>query len=145
VQRSLRKLVKTAIPDLDLMGAIREVGSSTAFERRHLRDQDLGRQLFRRTCITPQERAMPRFFFHVQTVDGVNEQDDVGAEFSNETDAVAEARALARELMTDATVAGHNVRHHIEVADENGNQVIRLDCSATIEAKIADGLRNPKR
>jgi hypothetical protein len=109
------------------------------------RRQGLGRKLFRRMRITLQERAMPRFFFHIQTVDGVNEEDDVGADFPNEADAVAEARVLAKELMTDAAVAGHNVQHHIEVADENGNQVIRLDCSAVIEARVADGPRSQKR
>jgi hypothetical protein len=88
---------------------------------------------------------MPRFFFHIQTVGGANEEDVVGADFPNEADAVAEARALAKELMTEATVAGHNVQHHIEVADENGNQIIRLDCSTAIETKVADGLRSQKR
>jgi hypothetical protein len=107
--------------------------------------QGIGRQLFRRTRIILQECAMPRFFFHIRTVDGFNEEDDVGADFPNQADAVAEAHALAKELMADATVAGHNVQHHIEVADENGNQVIRLDCSAVIEAKVADGLRSQKR
>jgi hypothetical protein len=38
VRRNLRKLVEIAITDLDLMGAIRDVGSSAAFERQHLQD-----------------------------------------------------------------------------------------------------------
>jgi hypothetical protein len=38
VRRNLRKLVEIAITDLDLMGAIRDVGSSAAFERAHLHD-----------------------------------------------------------------------------------------------------------
>ncbi len=36
VRRSLRKLVEIAITDLDLMGSIRDLQSSAAFEREHL-------------------------------------------------------------------------------------------------------------
>ena len=36
VRRPLRKLVEMVISDLDLMGALREVTSSAAFERQHL-------------------------------------------------------------------------------------------------------------
>jgi hypothetical protein len=36
VRRTLRKLVEVAITDLDLMGALRDVGASAAFERTHL-------------------------------------------------------------------------------------------------------------
>jgi hypothetical protein len=38
VRRNLRKLVEIAITDLDLMGALRDVGTSAAFERAHLHD-----------------------------------------------------------------------------------------------------------
>jgi Methyltransferase domain len=38
VRRNLRKLVEIAITDLDLMAALRDVGSSAAFERAHLHD-----------------------------------------------------------------------------------------------------------
>jgi len=38
VRRNLRKLVEIAVTDLDLMGTIRDVGSSAAFERHHLQD-----------------------------------------------------------------------------------------------------------
>lgn len=38
VRRYLRKLVEIALTDLDLMGALRDFGSSAAFERAHLTD-----------------------------------------------------------------------------------------------------------
>lgn len=38
VRRNLRKLVEIAITDLDLMGALRDVGASAAFERAHLHE-----------------------------------------------------------------------------------------------------------
>jgi hypothetical protein len=39
---------------------------------------------------------MPRFYFHIQVVDGVREEDDIGADFPSEVAAIAEAEALAR-------------------------------------------------
>jgi hypothetical protein len=81
---------------------------------------------------------MPRFFFHVQTIDGVTDKDDIGTDFSSEADAVLEAQALAKELMTDATLAGHTVEHHIHVTDADGKPVVCLDCTTAIETKLPD-------
>ena len=80
---------------------------------------------------------MPRFFFHIQTVDGVNEEDDVGADFPTEQAAIVEAQALADQMMLDATKAHHNVKQIIEVSDNRGNMVIRLDCTSAIEATVS--------
>jgi len=38
VRRRIRKLVEIALTDLDLMAAMRDIGSSVAFERAHLRE-----------------------------------------------------------------------------------------------------------
>jgi Methyltransferase domain len=38
VRRRIRKLVEIALSDLDLMAALRDIGSSVAFERAHLQD-----------------------------------------------------------------------------------------------------------
>jgi len=38
VRRRIRKLVEIALTDLDLMAALRDIGSSVAFERAHLQD-----------------------------------------------------------------------------------------------------------
>jgi dihydroxyacetone kinase DhaKLM complex PTS-EIIA-like component DhaM len=76
------------------------------------------------------------FFFNVQTIDGVNEEDTVGADFPTVEEAVAEAETLANEMMLDATKARHNVKQIIEVADERGNVILRLDCSAAIQATV---------
>jgi hypothetical protein len=80
---------------------------------------------------------MPRFYFHIQIVDGLCEEDDIGADFPSEAAAVAEANALAHEMMVDATKADHNVRTYIEVTNESGNLVLRLDCTAAIHATVA--------
>jgi hypothetical protein len=45
------------------------------------------------------------FFFNVQTIDSVNEEDTVGADFPTVEEAVAEAETLANEMMLDATKA----------------------------------------
>jgi hypothetical protein len=42
---------------------------------------------------------MPRFYFHIQVVNGVREEDDIGADFPSETAARAEATALADAMM----------------------------------------------
>jgi hypothetical protein len=92
------------------------------------------------------EDTMPRFFFHIQTIDGASEEDDVGAHFASERDAIEEARALANELMLDATRARHNVKQVIEVADAHGNTIIRIDCTSAMTATATGpGLRDQKR
>lgn len=81
---------------------------------------------------------MPRFYFHIQTIDGLIEEDEVGAVFRSEEDALREASDLANEMMLDAMKAHHNVRHVVEVMDENRKVLKRLDCTAAINAKPAD-------
>ena len=78
---------------------------------------------------------MPRFFFHIRTVDGTSEEDDVGADFPSHGAAIREAEALARDMRLDATRTGDNVKIFIDVADERGRIVQRLDCSGPIEVR----------
>jgi hypothetical protein len=78
---------------------------------------------------------MARFYFHIETLDGHYEQDDVGADFASEDAAIQEATALAYELMRDATQAGHDSKNYVEVADEHGNIVVRLDGTAAVSAQ----------
>jgi hypothetical protein len=78
---------------------------------------------------------MPRFYFHIQTTNGLNEEDEVGAVFRSETDAIREAGALADEMMLDAVKSHHNVRHVIEVMDADRKVLARLDCTAATDAK----------
>jgi hypothetical protein len=79
---------------------------------------------------------MPRFYFHIQTVDGENEEDTVGAEFSTEEEAIAEAQALAHELMLDAAKAAHDVKQLVEVTNESGDMIVHLDCSSAIKVTV---------
>jgi len=106
-------------------------------------------QLFSRrriTCITLTECAMPRFYFHIQTIDGLNEEDEVGIVFRSKADAIREAGVLADEMLLEAAKARHNVKHVIEVMDENREVVTRLDCTNVINARSSvDELEDQKR
>ena len=82
---------------------------------------------------------MARFFFHIRSVNGVSEEDDFGADFASQKDAVQEATALAHEMMLDATKTGHDVKTFVEVADEHGHIIVRLDCTSAIQTGRADG------
>jgi hypothetical protein len=81
---------------------------------------------------------MPRFYFHIQTIDGENEEDTVGAEFPTEEEAIAEAQALANELMLDAAKAGHDVKQLIEVTNASGDMIVHLDCSSAIKVTVSN-------
>jgi hypothetical protein len=67
-----------------------------------------------------------------------------GTVFRSEADAIREAGVLADEMMLDATKARHNVKHVIEVMDENRQVLTRLDCTAAINAKPS-GFEDQKR
>jgi hypothetical protein len=41
--------------------------------------------------------------------------------------------------MVDATKSGHKVKTLIEVADARGHTILRLDCTAAIEAHTVTG------
>jgi len=77
---------------------------------------------------------MARFFFHIQTVDGASEEDDIGADFPSESAAIQEAEALAEQLTIDATKAGNRLKTFIEVANDQGDTILLLDCTAAIQA-----------
>lgn len=76
VRRRLRKLVEIALTDLDLMNAMREVGSSAAFERQNLQDAAdfKGRlQLYKRVLSAiPQEGGGLCLEFGVYKGDSIN-------------------------------------------------------------------------
>jgi hypothetical protein len=74
-----------------------------------------------------------RYYFHIHIENGGSEVDDVGCDFSSEALAITEARRLAEELTLESVKVGSKLRHTIEVADESGRQVIRLDGQAEIK------------
>jgi hypothetical protein len=76
---------------------------------------------------------MPKFYFHVQTVNGGVEEDTIGAEFDNEQQAIMEAKGFARDLMHEAAAHGETVEHVIEVIDEAGHIIVRLQYRATVQ------------
>jgi hypothetical protein len=76
-----------------------------------------------------------RVFFHIRTVDGTSDEDDVGADFPSRGAAIMEAEALAQDMLLDATRTGDNVKIFIDVADERGRVVRRLNCSGPIEVR----------
>jgi hypothetical protein len=76
--------------------------------------------------------TMPMFYFHTKTIDGVIEEDTLGAPFDNKDQAIREAEDYVRGVMEDAVKGSQPVEHIIEVTDEQGNVVIKLDCKTTI-------------
>jgi hypothetical protein len=75
---------------------------------------------------------MPMFFFHTKTIDGVIEEDTVGAPFDSKDEAIREAEDYVRGVMQDAVNGSETVEHFIEVTDEQGNTIVKLDCKTTI-------------
>jgi hypothetical protein len=73
---------------------------------------------------------MPRFYFHIRTINGHSEEDEVGATYATTEDAVNEAQELAKELTLDSAKGGTPARHIVDVADEAGNRIICIDCLA---------------
>jgi hypothetical protein len=68
-----------------------------------------------------------RHYFHIHVADGASEVDEVGADFPNEALAINEARNLARELMAEAVKIGSKLTQLVEVTDQTGRKIIRLD------------------
>jgi hypothetical protein len=81
MRRNLRKIVEIAITDLDLMGALREVGSSAAFERIHLQhaaDFKGRHQLYRYVLSQIPEKVDGLFLeFGVYKGDSINRMADL--------------------------------------------------------------------
>ena len=75
-----------------------------------------------------------RYYFHIHTMNGHSEVDDVGCDFPSEALAIDEARRLAQELTLESVKVGSELRHTVEVADESGRPVIRLD--GHVEIKV---------
>jgi hypothetical protein len=76
---------------------------------------------------------MPRYFFHIMGSNGIIDRDFDGYEFSDVEGAREEAHKLANELIFDALADGTNAREIIEVADEAGRVVLRLECAGMEE------------
>jgi hypothetical protein len=68
-----------------------------------------------------------RHYFHIHVADGASEVDEVGADFPNEALAINEARNLARELMAEAVKIGSKLTQLVEVTDQTGRKISRLD------------------
>ena len=75
---------------------------------------------------------MPMFFFHTKTIDGVIEEDTIGAPFDTKDQAIREAEGYVRGVMQDAVKGSETVEHIIEVTDEQGKTVVKLDCKTAI-------------
>jgi hypothetical protein len=68
-----------------------------------------------------------RYYFHIHVVDGASEVDEVGADFPSEALAINEARNLARELLAESVKIGSKFTQRVEVTDQAGRSIIRLD------------------
>jgi hypothetical protein len=62
---------------------------------------------------------MPRYYFNVE--DGTRLADASGLDCSDDRDAEAKAKIIARQIATDVPPVSR--RRHIAVLDEDGNQV----------------------
>lgn len=78
-----------------------------------------------------------RYYFHIHTMNGRCEVDEVGCDFPSEALAVNEARRLAQELTLESVKVGSERRHTVEVADESGRPIIRLDGHVEIKVTSA--------
>lgn len=79
--------------------------------------------------------VMPMYFFHTKTVDGVIEEDTVGAPFDNKDDAIREAHDYIRGVTQDAVgITDETIDHIIEVTDEHGHTVVKLECKVAVQA-----------
>ena len=73
---------------------------------------------------------MPRYFFHVR--DGHDMPDDIGTELPNAQEARVQAVDLAGRLITEqARTFADGTQWHLEVTDERGMILFRLDFMAT--------------
>ena len=65
---------------------------------------------------------MPRYFFHVREGDVLLPDDDEGQELQSVKEAQQEAIQTARELLSEAALAGRaaSLNYQIEVVDEGG-------------------------
>ncbi len=73
------------------------------------------------------QQRMPRFFYHLYSDTGVS-RDAVGIVFPDEDGAILEAVRAARHLLRAPAEARTSwTGWRLEVADENGRRVFRLD------------------
>jgi hypothetical protein len=93
---------------------------------KRLKDDSDNALSFCAVCRFMQQR-MPRFFYHLYSDEGVS-RDAVGIVFPDEDGAILEAVRAARHLLRSPAEAGTNwTGWRLEVADENGRRVYRLD------------------
>lgn len=75
---------------------------------------------------------MPVFFFHIH--DDLDFIDEEGIDMADEAAACAAALAGARGMMSEEVKKGHlDLRHSIEVEDEEGGAVFSLPFSDAVE------------
>jgi hypothetical protein len=78
---------------------------------------------------------MPRFYFHI--FDGRDHRDDEGTELSDFQDARVEAIRYASEILRDdAHRIAFREDWHMDVTDEVGLILLRLDFSAQVSSAI---------
>jgi hypothetical protein len=79
---------------------------------------------------------MPRFYFHI--FDGRNQRDDDGTELSNFHEARVKAIRYAGEVLKDdAHCIALGEDWHMDVTDEAGLILLRLDFSVQVSSAIA--------
>ena len=81
-------------------------------------------------------RLMPRYFFNV--IDGKNILDEEGTELPDRAAVRAEAIRTSGEMLTDMGDAWDGEHWQMNVADESGRVVFRLQFSATELAEAAE-------
>jgi hypothetical protein len=74
-----------------------------------------------------------RYYFHIHVIDGVSKLDEWGAELASEQAAIEAALRLARELSTAALSQGEDTKYSVELMDEVGRSIVRLDGHADIK------------
>ena len=72
---------------------------------------------------------MPRYFFHV--LDGKDMPDEDGVELPDRAAVRAEAIRASGQMLADMGGAWHGEEWQMNVADESGRVVLRLQFSAT--------------
>lgn len=75
---------------------------------------------------------MPVFYFHIH--DGLDVIDEEGIDMADAAAARAAALAGARGIMSEEVKTGHlDLRHSIDVEDEDGGTVLTLPFSDAVE------------
>ncbi len=77
---------------------------------------------------------MKRYFFDIVGDNGFFSQDAGGALFRSLEEVREEAEQFAVDMRAHAAVTGDRCQERIEVTNENGNLILRMDCAALEDA-----------